>query len=328
LDYKYRWLLIQSYCYKSLSRNSYRPGVLLTIITGTSIEMLTFNLYRGDFMRKSLWQRSKKMAPLFGLLFLTTLFTACGSVGSIVSQPAPTPTPAPRTLQKLLADGKDAMGKLSTEHIVITMSMKSQGGNTGGTSSESMKYDADMKKPHQLSVKTSTDLQITTMDQKQNTDEVIDGDKLYMQNKLGKWFVIGNGAASTKPAVASEKFFQLAMQGKITDKGHVMMDGVQVRHITSVISNATSNSLSGMFGSNLTNGAGSKNVTLDFWIDENTNYIHEITMRFAITTGSSRTTMTWDANVQENFSNFNRPVTITIPTHAIPATSVNEVLQS
>jgi hypothetical protein len=280
-------------------------------------------------MQKLLWLQSKRMAPLFSLLFLTLLFTACGSVSGTASHstPTPTPTPVPQPLQKLLADSQSAMSKLSSEHMMITASMKSQGGNTGGNASENtyMTYEADMKKPHQFSVKTSTDTQIKTMDQKYDTVEVIDGDKLYVQNKLGKWYVINNGAASKKSAVASDKFFQLAMQGKITDKGYVMMDGIQVRHITSIISNATPNSLFGLFGSNLTNGAGSKNVTLDFWIDESTHYIHEITMRFPVTTSSSRATMTWDVNVQENMSNFNRPVTITIPAHAIPATSLSEV---
>jgi hypothetical protein len=283
-------------------------------------------------MRKSLWPQSKKLTPLFSLLFLTLLFAACGSTGGIGLQSAPTPTPVPRTPQKLLADSQDTMNKLSTEHLMMTMSMKSQGGNTGGTSGLNMNvsYEGDAKKPHQLSVKNIIDMQIGTMEQKQNLAEVVDGSNLYVQNKLGKWFVIANGAASTKSAVDNSKFYQLAMQGKITDKGHEMMDGVQVRHITSVIDNTTSNSLSSLFGSasKLTNGAGIKNVTVDFWVDENTNYMHKLAVSFAMTISSSGTTMTLDANVQANVSNFNRPVTITVPANAVPAASVTEALQS
>jgi hypothetical protein len=283
-------------------------------------------------MRKSLWPQSKKLAPLFSLLFLTMLFAACGGAGSIGAQSAPTPipTPVPRTPQKLLADSQSAMNNLSSEHLMMAMSVKAQGGNTGSVSMN-MTYEGDAKKPqHQLSLKNTVDLQIATMEQKQNLAEIVDGDKLYVQNKLGKWFVIENGATSATSAVDNDKFYQLAMQGKMTDKGHVTMDGVQVRHITVVIDNTTSNSLSSLFGSasNLANGAGIKNVTLDFWIDENTNYMHKMTMSFMMTISSSGTTVPMDASVQMSMSNFNHPVTITIPANAIPATSLSQVEQS
>jgi hypothetical protein len=245
----------------------------------------------------------------------------------------------PRTPQKLLADSQSAMNNLSSEHVVMTMVMKSdkqksgsnagtQNGPTNMNMNLNVKYEGDIKKHDQYSLKFKEDVQVLTFDQQQNLSEVISGDKLYVQNKLGKWFVIANGANDAKALVETSTFADASMTGNITDKGLDTVNGKKLRHITSTINSSTAAQFAQGIGSSGIQGSKVSNMMLDVWIDETTNYVYRELITYTMSGTVSGLTFNLDTTMQLDVSNFNRPVTITIPANAIPATSLSQVEQS
>jgi len=80
---------------------------------------------------------------------------------------------------------------------------------------------------------------------------------------------------------------------------------------------------------------------VDFWIDENTSYVHQMDEKISLkldtsalgTTGTPAGTSTTAASSATttdtliDLSKFNQPVTITAPANAIPTTNILSIFQ-
>jgi hypothetical protein len=199
-------------------------------------------------------------------------------------------------------------------------------------------------------------LQITVIQsgtgQNINLSEILLGSKVYVQNPKGQWFVLDKSVLEGFIAnpfaginVDPLVFLGLLQDATITDHGTELLNGQDLRHISAALDKAAlklllnnNTQLHKLFGQqNITNvldRARGFQSSLDLWIDEANFYVHRTELKFSLDEGLSSlgasVTPTATASVgvlpglTVNFdsivdlSNFNQPVTITLPANAIP----------
>jgi hypothetical protein len=183
-------------------------------------------------------------------------------------------------------------------------------------------------------------------------EQVVQGDKVYIKNTKGQWYVLNKSALKgyvdnpfsgiNSPDLTD--LIGLLEHTKITDNGVQSLNGANLRHITIVLDKdalktflKNNQQLVDLLGQQNLNAVidttKTFNSTVDLWIDESTAYVHrtELKFNFRVDTGTlsqsitpTVTTILVPSNVTTNFdstvdlSNFNAPVTITPPTNAIP----------
>jgi hypothetical protein len=183
-------------------------------------------------------------------------------------------------------------------------------------------------------------------------EQVVQGDKVYIKNTKGQWYVLDKSALKgyvdnpfsgiNSPDLTD--LIGLLEHTKITDNGVQSLNGANLRHITIVLDKdalktflKNNQQLVDLLGQQNLNAVIDNtktfNSTVDLWIDEHTAYVHrtELKFNFSVDTGTlsqsitpTVTTILVPSNVTTNFdstvdlSNFNAPVTITPPTSAIP----------
>lgn len=183
-------------------------------------------------------------------------------------------------------------------------------------------------------------------------EQVVQGDKVYIKNTKGQWYVLDKSALKgyvdnpfsgiNSPDLTD--LIGLLEHTKITDNGVQSLNGANLRHITIVLDKdalktflKNNQQLVDLLGQQNLNAVIDNtkafNSTVDLWIDESTAYVHrtELKFNFNVDTGTlsqsitpTVTTVLVPSNVTTNFdstvdlSNFNAPVTITPPTNAIP----------
>ena len=202
---------------------------------------------------------------------------------------------------------------------------------------------------------TQESLQISvtqgTNGQPSNLAEIVQGDKVYIQNAKGQWYVLDKSAFeqytgnpfSDINGLDPSNLLGLLQNTQITDHGDESLHGQSLRHITiafdkEAFRNIVTNDpqLGNLFGqqniNTLLNSTKTFNTTLDLWIDESTFYVHRTELKFNLNEDVSSlsqsltpvVTFPLPAGVITSFdstldlSNFNAPVTITPPTGAIP----------
>ena len=199
-------------------------------------------------------------------------------------------------------------------------------------------------------------LQITVIQsgtgQNISLSEILLGSKVYVQNPKGQWFVLDKSVLEGFIAnpfaginVDPLAFLGLLQDATIVDHGTELLNGQDLRHISATLDKAAlklllnnNTLLNKLFGQqNITNvldRARGLQSSLDLWIDETNFYVHRTELKFSLdeglsTLGASITptatagvgvlpalTVNFDSIV--DLSNFNQPVTITLPANAIP----------
>jgi hypothetical protein len=182
--------------------------------------------------------------------------------------------------------------------------------------------------------------------------QVVQGNKVYIQNTKGQWYVLDK---SVLKGYVDNPFsginnsdlsllIGLLQHTKITDNGVESLNGQNLRHITIALDQVA---LKQFLSNNqqLVDVLGQQNLnaiidhtkafhsTVDLWIDETTFYIHRTELKFNLSADTSTlaqyltptvTTVLVPSNITTKFdsivdlSKFNEPVTITVPTGAIP----------
>src|SRR6266567_196121 len=192
----------------------------------------------------------------------------------------------------------------------------------------------------------------TTTPTTSHLEQIVQGDKVYIKNTKGQWYVLDKSAlkgyvdnpfSGVKSPDLTE-LIGLLEHTQITDNGIQSLNGQNLRHITIAMDKEA---LKQFLGNNqqLIDILGQQNLnaaidntktfssTVDLWIDEATAYVHRTELKFnlGVDTGTlsqsitpTVTTVIVPANVTTKFdsivdlSKFNESVTVTTPTGAIP----------
>jgi hypothetical protein len=258
------------------------------------------------------------------------------------------------TVLQLLQNSANAMKKLKSAHVETKTNGMLQTIYTSATPpSGQVAFNVTGSGDEALPTQESLQISVNqgTNSQPSNLAEIVQGDKVYIQNAKGQWYVLdkstfeqytGNPFAGIS-GLDPSNLLGLLQNTQITDYGDESLNGQSLRHITiafdkEAFSNIVTHDpqLGNLFGqqniNTLLNSTKKFNTTLDLWIDESTFYVHRTELKFNLNEDVSLlsqsltpvVTFPLPAGVITSFdstlnlSNFNAPVTITPPTGAIP----------
>jgi len=184
-----------------------------------------------------------------------------------------------------------------------------------------------------------------------NLAEIVQGDKVYVQNTKGQWYVLNKSALegftgnpfSGINGLDPNALLGLLQDTQITDHGDELLNGENLRHISVALDKAgfkkilnSDPQLGNLFGQQnvaiILNSTKLFASSLDLWIDETNFYVHRTEFKINVDEDISSlsrsltpvVTFPLPAGVITSFdstldmSKFNVPVTITPPTGAIP----------
>ena len=281
-----------------------------------------------------------KKYSIIAVLAFSLLLSACGINGSGSST----------SVGQLLQNSLNAMKQLNAVHVDMTFS---GGVNTGSSTSTAkpitlkLTGDGDTVKPDKASIHLS-------MGQGFNLSEITIGKQVYVQSAKGQWYVLDTSKMSSSAvnpfssmnASSYNNLLALAQKATISDHGDQNLNGQSLRHITITFGQNALRDLLNATGetSKLTpaqqqslNKALSNiklsNASLDVWIDEATNYVHQMELKFnmSVNTSSMMTPTTSTSSIPSNistsidttidYSKFNESITISAPANAIPTSN-------
>src|SRR5258708_23927033 len=184
-----------------------------------------------------------------------------------------------------------------------------------------------------------------------NLAEIVQGDKVYVQNTKGQWYVLDKSALegftgnpfSGINGLDPNTLLGLLQDTQITDHGDELLNGESLRHISVALDKVgfkkildSDPQLGNLFGqqniNTLLNSTKLFASSLDLWIDETNFYVHRTEFKINVDEDISSLSRSLTpvvrfplpAGVITSFdstldlSKFNDPVTITPPTGAIP----------
>jgi len=184
-----------------------------------------------------------------------------------------------------------------------------------------------------------------------NLAEIVQGNKVYVQNTKGQWYVLDKSALegftgnpfSGINGLDPNALLGLLQDTRITDHGDELLNGESLRHISVALDKAgfrkildSDPQLGNLFGkqnvNTILNNTKLFASSLDLWIDETNFYVHRTEFKINVDEDISSVsqsltpvvTLPLPAGVVTNLdstldlSKFNNPVTITPPTGAIP----------
>jgi hypothetical protein len=291
---------------------------------------------------------------IFGLLATVAvllIMSACGSGSSGSSSQTPA---------QVLQNSSSTMKQLKTAHVDMKMSANvgavgitpTAGSTTPTNITFNINATGDAVLPDQASLKLTmggfSGLNL-------NIAEVLKGGKVYIQISNRQWYVIdksiftGRNGTSNPLSGASvpdfNKLLDIGQHAQLADHGDQSLNGETLRHITVALDkNAmqqllqSTGQLNGLLGSNaqkiqqVMDSIKTSKATLDFWIDENTSYVHRFEMKFNMnldlssfakpgktSTGNTPSTITIALDSTVDLSKFNDPsITVTVPANAVP----------
>lgn len=298
----------------------------------------------------------KSYAIPFLALLLTALFaSACSST---VTTPS---SGSSLTPLQVLQKSADAMKQLKSSHVEIqnTSTVQTAGATsvtptTTGTPAANnitvkLTGSGDEALPDSEQIKL-------TINQGTTLSEILQGQKVYVQNAQGKWYVLDK--SSLQGAVGNtfsgfnidqNTLIGLIQHAKITDHGAQQLNGQSLRHITADLDKAA---LAQLLKDNpqLSGGISQQNIdavlsktksfksSVDVWIDETQFYVHRTEFKLSLdldtssisgtptVAGTVPTSVTSNQDSIIDLSKFNVPVTITPPTNAIPTNDPTVIL--
>jgi hypothetical protein len=257
------------------------------------------------------------------------------------------------TAGQVLSNASNTMKQIKAVHFDVNATLSyALTGVPGNNSTSSFPNNTNIKAnlngdevlPDQSSLKltATTPAQFTLA-------EIVKGNRVYLQNKHGQWYVfdkskLGNSASNGSMPDFNKLFNLVQKDAKLTDHGDETLNGVSLRHITftfdknglaQLIQNiAQLKSLpnSQQIINELLNSVSNFSASLDLWIDESTSYVHRFEMKLNITLnasqfvtptpGSNSSTppgATLKADIIVDLSRFNdSSIKITAPANAIP----------
>lgn len=278
----------------------------------------------------------KKHILLTGLAALLFILASCGMPGMATSSSAPTQT---------LQNSATAMSHLNSAHIDLQAKVNVQSAPSSTNSNTSaltfnVTGHSDVAHPDQV----SADLQLG---QTPLLSVVSAGQKVYVRGKNGTWFFLDKSQVKD----GTQDFFSQSLtqrmgqimailqNAKLTDHGQESLNGQKLDHITATLDQQSLQALSGQLNALLPADQQSvqnqvQKATLDLWIDQSTSYVHQAKLDVVTQVdidkiptlahsqiSTSSTLLPVELNVQVNFSKFNQPLHIQIPTNAVPFTN-------
>lgn len=294
----------------------------------------------------------QKKVPILVLVTvgLVMLMSACSQTTSTGSTPSSTPSSL--SVGQVLQKSADAMKKLKSSHINLqtTTSVQANGGTTTGANATQnvnlqVKGDGDQQLPDQEQLNL-------TLNNKTNVSEILQGNKVYIKNSQGKWYVLDKNALQGTTGnlfsgltVDPNSLLGLLQDIKLTDHGTQSLNGTNLRHITAQLDKKafeqllnSDPQLKSTFGQQnidtVLNSTKSFLTTADVWIDETDFYVHrsELKVNLAADTkavgNGAPTSVKTALDLILDLSKFNQPVTITPPTNATPTNNPAAVMGS
>ncbi len=301
---------------------------------------------------------------LLALAFMALLISACSqptlpSGGSGGSGGTSNLTPL-----QVLQNSASAMKQLKSAHIQLQSTNNIQTTAAGGTPTASggtpttptpTTINATLSGSGDEALPDQEQLNLT-INQNTNVAEIVQGDKVYVQNAQGQWYVLDKSAFQgivgnpfSGINIDQNSLLGLIQHTQITDHGTQALNGENLRHITAVLDKEglrqllqNNPQLQGSFGQQnidtLLNNTKSFQSSVDVWIDETQFYVHRTELKLKIIAdtsavgGTPAAGITLPAGVVTNLdtvvdlSKFNAPVTITPPTNAIPTSDPRTIL--
>jgi hypothetical protein len=296
----------------------------------------------------------KKRYLILALTLISTVMfiSAC-------SQPITGPTTGTTsslTPLQVLQKSANAMQQLKSAHVEIQSTNNVQSSNadtTVATPTATAASSTPIPTTSSLTIKGSGDEALPDQEQlnltiNQNTHlaEIVQGNKVYVQNAQGQWYVLDKSAFQGIVAnpFAGVNFDQnsllaLIQHTQITDHGTQSLNGQNLRHITATLDKEgvrqllndnpqLAGSLGGQNIDAILNNTKSFLSSVDVWIDESQFYVHRTELKLnlvADTRGLNGTptatpppsSITTNLDTVVDLSKFNVPVVITPPTNAI-----------
>jgi hypothetical protein len=261
------------------------------------------------------------------------------------------------TVLQVLQNSTKAMKDLKSAHIETkttgTLQTLGTSGTPTPTTASSLMFKVSGSGDEALP--NEEQLQVTVSQGKNsspaNLAEIVQGDKVYVQNTKGQWYVLnkselegftGNPFSGIN-GLDPNALLGLLQDTQITDHGDELLNGESLRHISVALDKAgfkkildSDPQLGKLFGQQnidtLLNNTKSFASSLDLWIDETNFYVHRTELKVNVGGDISAlsqsltpvVTFPLPAGVITSFdstldlSKFNDPVKITPPTGAIP----------
>ncbi len=296
----------------------------------------------------------------YGFLFL--LMMAVVLLVSACSQTTTGTTTSSLTPLQVLQNSTNAMQKLKSSHVEIQLTNNTQttGSSTTATAGATptasgtpapqnvtvtIKGSGDQVLPNQ-----QLNLAITALNQTTNVSELTQGNKLYVRNAQGQWYVMDKSALQNEVGnpfagvnINQSDLLGLVTQANITDYGTQALNGMNLRHISADLNK---DALKQLLSNNpdLKSTLGQQNIdtllnhtksfksTIDVWIDETQFYIHRTEFKLnmvADTTGMGSNmpkTISTNLDTIVDLSKFNTPVTLNVPTNATPTNNPGAIV--
>ncbi len=261
------------------------------------------------------------------------------------------------TVLQVLQNSTKAMKDLKSAHIETktagTLQTLGTPGTPTPTTASSLMFNVSGSGDEALP--NEEQLQVTVSQGKNsspaNLAEIVQGDKVYVQNTKGQWYVLNKSALegftgnpfSGINGLDPNALLGLLQDTQITDHGDELLNGENLRHISVALDKAgfkkilnSDPQLGNLFGQQnvaiILNSTKLFASSLDLWIDETNFYVHRTEFKINVDEDISSlsrsltpvVTFPLPAGVITSFdstldmSKFNVPVTITPPTGAIP----------
>ncbi len=271
-------------------------------------------------------QKYKNHIWLMSLTLLFVVLSACGAGQG-------------NSPQQTLANSATAMSKLNSVHFTLQTTISAQSTTSSGGVTATISGNGDVVRPNKVTAKFM-------LGQNQSLAVISTGDKVYVQENNGTWYVTNaSTATSGMQKVFSQdllsqlsSFITILKDATLTDHGNETVNGTSLDHITVTLDSQTLQALSSQINSLLPGAVQSNQnainqASLDLWIDPTTSYIHQANLSLAVHLDLSKVpalsangqTVKLPATVQPatvklqlNLSNFNESVTINAPANAQP----------
>lgn len=306
--------------------------------------------------------RYKKYALVLATLaFLTLLVSACSQPTLPTGGTGGSGGSSNLTPLQVLQNSANAMKQLKSAHVQlqstnnIQTTPSTETPTASGASPTPTTINATITGSGDEALPDEEQLHLT-INQNTNIAEIVQGNKVYVQNAQGQWYVLDKSAFQgivgnpfSGVNIDQNSLLGLIQHTQITDHGTQSLNGQNLRHITAVLDKEglrqllqNNPQLQGSLGQQnidtLLNNTRSFQSSIDVWIDETQFYVHRTELKLKIIADTAALNSTPTAGVAlpgsvitnldtiVDLSNFNVPVTITPPANATPTNNPITVL--
>src|SRR5438876_6042291 len=286
----------------------------------------------------------QKKIPLLAvaMISLVLLISACSQVTGTGNGSA-----SSLTVAQVLQKSADAMKQLKSSHIDLQSTSNLQ--TSGATTSTTQNVNTQVKGSGDQQLPDQEQLNLT-LNNTTNVAEILQGNKVYVKNSQGKWYVLDKNALQSTVGnpfsgftIDQNSLLGLLQNIKLSDNGTQSLNGVGLRHITAELDKTA---LQQLLNSDpqMKSMLGQQNIdtvlnhtktflsTVDVWIDETNFYVHQSELKVNLDADTSSVgngapnTVKTALDLVVGLSKFNEPVTITPPTNATPTNNPAAVL--